>query len=91
MRSIAWMLIAGSFGCNAVWVCSDAEQRAGIDCCTTDARCESVYGDEFPVCVAPGRHSGVCSECARDAQCQRDQVCLIKESGLGVCVDDQER
>jgi hypothetical protein len=63
------LLIGLAGGCNAVWVCSTEELGRGIDCCTTDARCRSDYGDERPYCIEPGRHTGVCSECRADYDC----------------------
>lgn len=92
MRYSLLILFAG--GCTAVWVCSEEEIEDGVSCCTTDARCRADFGEEFPYCVDPGRHTGVCSECARDEHCQRDQHCDFGRrrdfgrGNFGVCVDD---
>lgn len=85
MLALFPMLFLGS--CAAVYVCDSERIESGIDCCTTDRRCELLYGSEFPRCVNPGAQTGVCSECARDIDCQRDQRCDIGRDDFGVCVD----
>lgn len=86
MRGALLLLISAAYGCDTapITICrSDADH----DCCTSDRFCENTFGSEFPYCVNPGLHTGVCSECARDSHCRRGEVCEIDRGDLGACVE----
>lgn len=73
-------------GCNPVANC---EWFPASDCCETDDQCFNFYGPEFPICVLPGRRGGgTCGECAENADCVGDRVCVVlDETRQTSCLD----